>query len=788
MKPLMNFSRSVFLFLIALFVSNAFGAAPSQKHKVIFVSQPSEASWQDFAFLASVPASRMANRGNGAVISLDNTGKIPLEVEDYLKRLKPESCFHLGEKPLNPAPQFGKYLEIPCASADQAAIALATTFWKTSQRVVLCRDDDYASALMASTLAARLKAPLLFSSDKGLSSQTTTTIKILKAQELIFIGKAPEGIKATNLSDIRSVLTWLKKQGANTPYLAVTNVRDRSSTTIRKLSLTAPLFAAAHDGMVVPIDNTISWRVPFKGKPIQGDIPAGLPPSSKPAHAGVIDLPEGKIPFVLSFAADGKGTLLSLDLDGNGTYDGPGEKPLNANGVVTLLGKARTLNFGEKVVNNCDVSVTTGSAEEVIVKLRKLYADTTIPRYLCLVGFPDSIPQAIITRGNTDMTSDLPYANTDDDLFSEIAMGRIIGESATYATLHASRTITYNSLLDPSWESRAGQARWENTMSYNFENVGLDTTAHHNLDNLAWLTPPTEDKKGKRAQSISQDSPLTNVAFITHADHSWWKEIGHTFDLNSTALIAPAVVESGGCSTATLECEPEFRSVISRIFRNGAICFSGQTRNGIAQQEQQRAEYWNSILNGKSIGEAHRDAQNSKASLVVETGQIRGGSDQYQLYIRSLFGDPAFTPHLPSKQRSAPAKFEIKNNIVSVLAPAKWWKVQIFVPEDWKLWADKPLYVIRASGTYPNRYWCSDQYDKEETFTNVELTTKRKIKSITQTQKPPTPLGWTNKHTVDQNPDGSTTYRWRVRLIDFDQKTGNIINQINRIDYQIEYE
>jgi hypothetical protein len=110
------------------------------------------------------------------------------------------------------------------------------------------------------------------------------------------------------------------------------------------------------------------------------------------------------------------------------------------------------------------------------------------------------------------------------------------------------------------------------------------------------------------------------------------------------------------------------------------------------------------------------------------------------------------------------------------------------VPEDWKQWADKPLYVIRGSGTYPNRHWCNDQFDLEEIYYNAELTTTRKIKSISQVQKPTAPLGWTGKHTVDENPDGSRTYRWRVRLIDFDQKTGTITSQLDQIDYHIEYE
>ena len=122
------------------------------------------------------------------------------------------------------------------------------------------------------------------------------------------------------------------------------------------------------------------------------------------------------------------------------------------------------------------------------------------------------------------MTSDLPYGDADEDLFSEIAVGRIIAENVTFATLHASRTVTYDSLLDPSWISRAGQARWENTMGGNFENIGLDASAYHDEKNLAWIEPPSEGKKGKRAASFSQDSPLTNLAFLTHTAHSWWKE------------------------------------------------------------------------------------------------------------------------------------------------------------------------------------------------------------------------------------------------------------------------
>ena len=94
--------------------------------------------------------------------------------------------------------------------------------------------------------------------------------------------------------------------------------------------------------------------------------------------------------------------------------------------------------------------------------------------------------------------------------------------------------------------------------------------------------------------------------------------------------------------------------------------------------------------------------------------------------------------------------------------------------------------MLRGLGTYPNCYWCKEEYDKEEYFINAEVTTTREIKSIKQKQQPPAPLGWNGKFTVDKNPDGSRTYRWRVRLIDFDQTTGTIINRIDRIEYQLD--
>jgi len=389
-----------------------------------------------------------------------------------------------------------------------------------------------------------------------------------------------------------------------------------------------------------------------------------------------------------------------------------------------------------------------------------------------------------------DMLSDLPYANNDDDPFVEIGVARLIGENASLATVYASRVLTYGDLLDPEWQDNLGQARWENTYWPLFENVGFKRQFRHDRDDLKWLVKPGPGPKdkGKRAKEFGADSPLKNVAAMTHMAHSWWKDLGQTFSWDSTVLLAPMVVESGGCLTASLDREGDCRSVIARMLRNGAAGFVGNIRPGMANQEQQRLEFWNGVLAGRTIGRSHRDAQNSMILTVLDNNQMGGGYHHYSLYIRTLFGDPAFAMRVPSAPKSAPARVTVKGDTVSVHGPAKWWPVSIRVPEDWKRWNDKSLYVVRGAGTYPVRRWCGQQYDREETHHNAAIRTNKRIKGITQVQKLAAPLGWTSKYWADEHADGTRTYRWRVRLIDFDQINGKIVSKTDRVDYRIEWQ
>ena len=792
--------------VLVLMLASAVVPSAGAERTVLLVNVPAEPGWQDMAFLAAVPAATVANNGKPAVIALGTDG-VTREIEDYLQRYKPQAVYVVGPRPAK-AP--AAWISLTAKSADSAACALAQTFWKSSARVVVCRDDDYASALVASALAGRLRAPLLPAGKDGLSNAELKMIERLGAKKAVVVdptAKAAaslrrQGLAVTELADAGAVLAWLGKGGLAPTYLAAVNPRDRSHTVIKKLSLAAPLLAAARDGMVVPLAYDVRWKVGFVGK----DVPKAKdatkkrakkqPKSTLQQRIGRIALDGQDVAFIVTSEARGRRCQLKVDLNSNGSYDDAGEGPFAANSTLTLGKKRYIVSIGGKNgPGKCDFWLTWPPAEVVKRDLQAYYgAAGRHPEHLCLVGFPDAIPQALVARGSGDMTTDLPYGNVDADLFAEIAVARLIAEDASLATLYASRVITYDQLLDPSWQRNVGEARWENTYTKLFENVGFRKSFRHDRSDLKWLVKPVKGAdgakgtKGKRANEFGQDSPLTRTAAMTHMAHSWWKDLGQTFSWDSTALLAPVVVESGGCLTAVLDRQTDCRSVIARLFRNGAVSFVGNSRPGIACQEQLRLEFWNGVLAGKTIGQAHRMALNSTVVTMLETGRLTGGPDHYQLHIRTLFGDPAFTMHVPSAPKSAPAKVTVAGDVVSVHAPAAWWPVKIRVPEDWKKWADKDLYVCRGAGTYAKRRWCGQQYDLEITCFNAEIRTKRRIKGITQVQTPPKGLGWKGKYHLDEHADGSRTYRWQVQLIDFDQIKGKITARIDRIDYRIEWE
>ena len=775
----------------------AAAGAKEDGRAVVLVRVPAEPCWQDMAFLAGVGAMTKACDGRAAVVAIDASGQVSREVQDYLRRYKPRRVYVLGAGGQKLTGLAAGWQNVAANSADAAACALARTFWEACATVVLCGEDEYAAGLVAAALAGRLRAPLLFVGKTGLSAAARAEVKRLGAKRAVLVG-AGVGAKAkdiavTMLADAKAVLAWMRKRGMAVKYLAAVNPRDRSGTVIKKLSLAAAMLAAAREGMVAPLEYDVRWKVGFSGKTWRGEIPKGVAKGKQPPKKGTIRVEGREYEFFVTGDGKDRRCRLYVDLNGDGDFGDEGEGGIAPGGTVLLSRKRHGVTLGRKGgVGKADVWLTWPTAQKVRDDLGVYYAAMGgAPEYLCIVGCPDAIPQAIVPHspgGTKDMPSDLPYANADKDPFAEIAVARVIAENVSFATLYASRVITYPLLVDAGWQYNIGQARWENTYWPLFENVGFKRQFRHDAGDLKWLVKPAGKVKGKRAREFDRDSPFTRVAGFTHMAHSYWKDLGQTYTWDSTVLLAPTLVESGGCLTCALDRDAGFRSVIARLFRNGAVGFVGNARPGTANQEQQRMEFWNAVLAGETIGRAHRRAQNSMMLTVLDTNQLTQGGNRYTLHIRTLFGDPAFAMHVPSRPRSAPARVTVQGNVVSVHGPAAWWPVKMRVPEDWKKWKDKPLYVCRGAGTYPVRYWCREQYDREEPYCNAEIRTSKRVQGIRQIQSPPKPLGWGGKYWTDEHADGTRSVRWRVRMLDFDQIQGKIVSKIDRIDYRVDLE
>ena len=769
---------------------------------LFFVGAGEGAVWQDMAYLAAVPAASHRTGNAPAVIAIDPSGTIGREVTDYVNRYRPKEVFAIGMGDGAKAPDGLAWTALKGGSAGEASRTLAARFWGKCEWAVVCREDDYASGLLASSMAARLDCPLLLCPAPDQWAPTQAALEALGAETLVAVGFTPRpaasgGLKHVVIENAPAAIAWLKEAGVSCDYLAVANPYDRTGTLQKKLSLIAPLLCAARDGLVVPMTFSSHWMASNEAKLVEKR-PEGLGEGDDPVYVGAAKFGAKSLPFAI---VAGSRKRIYLDVNGDGKYTGANEGPLRTADTVAVAGKNYSLVASGPTRRRRKAPVAlktcTPTAAEIRDQLRAVWkAAGAVTSNLCIVGHPDAIPFWLYLDApgaETYLETDVPYANTDDDPFFEINVGRIIAENASFATLHASRTVTYNSLLDPRWSHSVGFARWEDSLGPQFANVGFYNQYLHTKHDRPEirddkpLAPGAKQGRIRREGTFNANSPLTNVSAITHGAHSWYMGLGETYTVEADVLLSPCVVESAGCGPTALHVNKKFISVVSRLFRNGAVAFHGNAVPSPAEHQELRYGFWISVLGGSTVGQAHRDTLNRKMLTVLERDQFeRGGTDRRTLFARHLYGDPAFKMYIPDKRRYAPARTKIQGSRLTVHGPERWYVAQIRVPEDWKRWVDKQLYVLRAPGIYIRASWCADEYDREEVYTDVAYTTRNEVKAIRQETKLPAPLGWRDKYYVDHNADGTRTYRWRVRMADFDQTQGVIRAKANRIDYHIE--
>ncbi len=788
-------------------------AGDGNTRALFLVGTEEGAVWQDMAYLAAVPAASRRTGKAPAVIATDRSGKIEREVADYVARYRPEKVFALGMNADVTAPDGQEWTILKADSAAEASCALATQFWDRCDQAVLCRDDDYSSALLASSLAALLDCPLLLSHGGDEQTATQSALTALGVKKLTAVGSTSSALPAGGpetvvVKDAVEAVRQLKDAGVSCDYLAVVNPFDRTGTVKKKLSLIAPLLCAARGGLVVPLEYDSHWMATHKAA-VAEKRPAGVPDVTEPAYTGTVTICSEKVAFALVTAPGSRrdksrgkpSKQIRLDLNGDGEFSGTGEGPFWSADTVKVGSASYTLVTSGPTKRKKKASIALKTCTPTAAEIRKRLGDVRraaggVVSNLCIVGHSDAIPFWLCLDGpdaETFVESDVPYANADDDPFFEINVGRIIAENTAFATLHASRVVTYDSLLDPRWSHSVGFARWEDSLGPQFANVGFHSQYLHTkhdrpeVEEDKPLAPGARRGRIKRQGTCYAHSPLANASAIVHGSHSWYMGLGETYTVEATVLLSPCVVESAGCGPTALHIDRDYISVVSRLFRNGAVAFHGNAVPSPAPHQELRYGFWASVLGGSTLGAAHRDTLNRKMLTVLENDQLeRGGVDRRTLIMRHLYGDPAFKMFIPDARRYEPVRVDVSGDRVTVHAPERWYVTQIRVPEDWKQWAGKPLYVLRAPGVYIRAKWCGEQYDIEEIYADAALTTEREVQAIRQETKLDVPLGWRDKYYVDENADGTRTYRWRIRMADFDQTAGRIRSKVERVEYRIE--
>ncbi len=639
---------------------------------------------RDLNYLAAVPAATHVTGGQPSIIVLDETRQLADTDRDFLRRYQPAHGYMIGRGP-DRLPHTGPVSAIaPHDEADPQRVsrALAEQLWTGSERIVVVDPSAYEHALVASSLAARLRCPLLFSTD---SVQLRPVLDSLGVQEVLWIGPAPSNTalsrgRLTRLLDLDAVSSWLVGQGMPVDYLALTNVADREGGRAQKMSLSAAMLAARRQGMVLPVDH----------------------PIPTPAVA-----PEERHPLVGELADH-----------------------------YAALGHP--------------------------------------PEYLALVGHFDSLP---VTRYPSIFgipvkehpVSDFPYADIDPDPFADISIGRIVAHDIQDASLLVSRISTYEQLEDGHWDQHFIETgRWGyDELRALFENVGFGAPEHLSKEEI-------------------KSSSTIEAAAILHKDHSYTTNLGHAFDLQSEALLAPSVVMSNGCRVAGMDLVgPDDQSIVTHLIGRGAVAFVGASRDSTARNTLIQVSMWNQVLAGRSIGHAFKDGWNEMLVHWLDEGHH--GGMRYSVDIEMLFGDPAMRVSLPAAPRTMPAHATRTGDVVSVTPPQAWTLVP-FVPAQLSEWNySDDLFMYVGPGASPLTYWAG-AHDREELYFNVALPlgSDSPFTTVVPDSEHPAPLGWGGGAHIDEHHDGSRTLRWRVRLLDYDMSNGDIMHAMSTARFRLE--
>lgn len=760
---------SLILLVSVCLVLASTGSAVAGEKNVFLVPVPEDSlSWYEFAYMAAIPASQKISGDKPSVIALDASEVISEEIQDYLDRYSPDSIYILGNAS-SPNP------DIIAESAEQMAYTLAGMFWETVDRIVLCEDQDYENALVASGLAGRLEVPLFyFDRAAGLSPEALTVIRALGPTSALLIGDnstvitqlSGEGVSTTSLADAYDSLRWMVDNSLPVDYFAYANPgdRDMSGIIVKKQSIAAPLLATGREGAVIPFGFDTRWNIPFYHSGETTTRPSGAP-SGDTWLTGAMTPVTNTYSFIIT-VDDDTWRYCNIDFNNDGDYDDPGEGPFIEGGnEVEFDGTRFQLVMGEDNSRNDpgDIKLKYPCVSDMVDELSSYFAVMGgQPEHLCIVGLFDVIPfgtNKYWGGGTESSVNDGDISNVDDDVWLELATGRVFGENMSFGTLLAARSLTYDHLVSPEWADKSllmggGSLHHTRFVAKYLENVGFQ--------------PPHEIDREFGFENLPY---MLNRSVIAHSWHStevsWgWGPNYFVEDLSTkpnldNIFLAPCVATSGGCTVAGIDIDDRGwdRIIAPKFLRRGAIAYIGSTRPATGVFNMLNTEFFNALTAGKTLGQAWKQAQNSQLYLSLVGMGSRDDGNTF-----AFFGDPGLKIYLPSDPITQPAHLEQSGSILTAVAP-----VYSMDTYDGK-------YTYYGPGTYNGGNYIAGWK------TDLQITDLEEVVSC------PGDLGWpgSNDWFIDEHWDGTRSIYWKVKF--FEQENDyepDITYQLDEIAYKI---
>jgi len=607
-------------------------------------------SWKEMAFLATVPAATKINNGTPSVIAVSDSQPLTKFHLHYLNLYKPKKVFTIGD-----VQGYNNTENLNVSSIDEVTCELAR-FWERSDTVVMSNLNDYQKSLSASALAGRLRVPLFFFDGHDISESIIVCLLLLDVKKVVAVGpkrgienKLNEyGITVDSISNELEVVSWLKSKGHEINYFAVCNSYDRAYSFAPKSSLAAPLLAAARDGVVVPLEYESEYNTGFLTENTTTTRPNGAAPSADGIwRLGTINLNHNEYNIVLSrqwadlekFHNQG-----NIDFNGNGNFGDDGE--FVKKGDLRKIGnKTYQIDIDTRRIfaprnrreHYSDIRFTYPHSSEIKNDIKKFSnALGSHPKYMAMIGLADALPYAQIIDEGAGMKAwtyhtDQPYAQVDSDKDYDIAMGRIVGEDASIFTMAASRSVTYDDLLDDSWKNRA-------CVFGKFED------------------PKNEQKKMLKDNNYDVDliEPGDGFDTLKYSIFSHWNH-GSPFllapfvykETESDHPTSPGFITTGGCRQGNSVIVKPYQDRLStysdyaavKLARVGAIGYHAFSKFASNKFTLGRLEFLQAIFDGATLGEAHLRSINAT--------QDEYGDAPKQIEPMMFYGDPGLKIYIP---------------------------------------------------------------------------------------------------------------------------------------------